>query len=135
MGEETGLEIPHAARVCGLPYRPSNKVEFKPNEQAIRRVIFFGRLETRKGFTLFTQAVLELWSRYPAIAQTIEEVVLLGREDEPGSAQKVKSQLAKTGLRVVHAGNLDSEEAIRYLREHTAGAVAVIPSAYENFPY
>jgi len=120
--------------VLGLPYLPSAAREVKPAE-AKRRVIFFGRLETRKGFTLFAKALLELWNSHPESAHTIEEVVLLGHEDEAGSVEAVKRQLAKTGLRVVHAGTLDSEGAGRFLRGHAAGAVVVIASAYENFPY
>ncbi|MGP0073673.1 MAG: glycosyltransferase [Bryobacteraceae bacterium] len=121
--------------VLGLPYYGAGEAELTPEESAKKRVIFFGRLETRKGATLFTKALLNLWNEHPEISQSIEEVVLLGHEDEPGSVETVKRHLARTGLRVVHVGNLDSEQAGRYLREHARGAVAVIASAHENFPY
>jgi len=121
--------------VLGLPYYPSDESELTPEAAAKKRVIFFGRLETRKGATLFTNALLALWRDHPDISQSIEEIVLLGHEDEPGSVETVKRHLAKTGLRVVHRGNLDSEQAGRYLRQHARGAVAVVASAYENFPY
>ncbi len=121
--------------VMGLPYLLPRDAEIKPEEHAKKRIIFFGRLETRKGASLFTKALLALANDHPDISQTIEEIVLLGHEDEPGSVETVKRHLAKTGLRVVHEGNLDSERAGRYLREHARGAVAVIASAYENFPY
>jgi len=121
--------------VPGLPYYPGGEWELQPEMPAKKRVIFFGRLETRKGATLFTKALLTLASDHPDIAQSIEEIVLLGHEDEPGSVETVKRHLAKTGLRVVHEGSLDSEQAGRYLREHARDAVAVMASAYENFPY
>ncbi len=133
--QKDGWKFRTAPVVLGLPYDAPAEVEVKPEEPAKKRVIFFGRLETRKGATLFTKALLALASDHPDISQTIEEIVLLGHEDEPGSVETVKRHLAKTGLRIVHEGNLDSEQAGRYLREHARGAVAVIASAYENFPY
>jgi O-antigen biosynthesis protein len=133
--EKEGWKFRTAPVVLGLPYQLPAEVELKPEGPAKKRVIVFGRLETRKGATLFTKALLALAGDHPDISQTIEEIVFLGHEDEPGSVETVKRQLAKTGLRVVHEGNLDSEQAGRYLREHARGAVVVIASAYENFPY
>ena len=130
-----GWKFRTAPVVLGLPYCAADESELMSETPAKKRVIFFGRLETRKGATLFTNALLALWSDHPDIAQSVEEVVLLGHEDEPGSVETVKRNLAITGLRVVHVGNLDSQQAGRYLREHARGAVAVIASAYENFPY
>ena len=130
-----GWKFRTAPVVLGLPYSPADDSELQPEAAAKKRVIFFGRLETRKGANLFTKALIELWSEHPDISRSIEEIVLLGHEDEPGSVETVKRHLAKTGLRVVHVGNLDSEQAGRYLRQHARGAVAVIASAYENFPY
>lgn len=122
--------------VLGLPYVPPEEIDIQPQAVAKKtRVIFFGRLETRKGFTLFTRALLELSRAHPDVLRTIEEVVLLGPEREFGSAEKVKRQLAKAGVPVVHIGNVDSLQAGRYLQEHAAGAIAVIASPYENFPY
>lgn len=121
--------------VLGLPYLSPEKIDSATRAAMTRRVIFFGRLETRKGFTLFTNALLELCRLHPDVSHTIEEVVFLGPEREFGTAEKVKRQLAKTGLTVVHIGNLDSVQAARYLQEHAAGALAVIASPSENFPY
>lgn len=133
--KKEGWKFRVAPVVLGLPYYAAGEVELQHEGPAKKRVIFFGRLETRKGAALFTKALLELWSDHPDLSQAIEEIVLLGHEDEPGSVETVKRRLANTGLRVVHVGNLDSEQAGRYLREHARGAVAVIASAYENFPY
>ena len=121
--------------VLGIPYLPAEGIDSDTRAPAKRRVIFFGRLETRKGFTLFTRALLELCKLYPEASKSVEEVVFLGREHELGSVEKVKRQLANTGLAVVHLGNFDSVQAGRYLSEHAAGAIAVIASPYENFPY
>jgi glycosyltransferase involved in cell wall biosynthesis len=133
--KKEGWKFRTAPVVLGLPYNPADEPEPMPEAPAKKRVMFFGRLETRKGATLFTNALLVLWRDHPHISESIEEIVLLGHEDEPGSAETIKRHLATTGLRVVHLGNLDSEQAGRYLREHARGAVAVIASAYENFPY
>jgi O-antigen biosynthesis protein len=133
--KQDGWKFRTAPIVLGLPYLPGSERELRPEAPVQKRVIFFGRSETRKGAALFTKALLALTSDHPDIAQSIEEIVLLGHEDEPGSVQTVQHDLAETGLRVVHQGKLDSEQAGRYLREHASGAVVVIASAYENFPY
>ena len=119
--QKDGWKFRTAPVVLGLPYDAPAEVELKPEEPAKKRVIFFGRLETRKGATLFTKALLALASDHPDLSQTIEEIVLLGHEDEPGSVEAVKRHLAKTGLRIVHQGNLDSEQAGRYLQEQRPG--------------
>jgi glycosyltransferase involved in cell wall biosynthesis len=121
--------------VLGLPYLPAEPVDLPPQEPAKVRVIFFGRLEPRKGFTLFAKALRELCRRYPETAQTIGEIVLLGYEDERGSVEKVRQDLAGTGIPLVHVGDRDSVGAAAYLAQHAKGAVAVIASPYENFPY
>ena len=121
--------------VLALPFLPAATDESQLESEPRKRVIFFGRLETRKGFLLFAKAVMELWNSHPEILQTVDEIVLLGHEDEASAAETVKRQLTNTGLKIVHIGNLNSEQAGRYLREHAAGAVVVIASAYENFPY
>jgi O-antigen biosynthesis protein len=121
--------------VLGLPFQPAEEAAFQPAAGTPKRVIFFGRLETRKGFTLFASALLLMLSEHPSIADRLVEIVLLGHEDEPGSAAKLTRRLGGTGLKVTHIGNLDNQEAARYLREHSADAVVVIASAFENFPY
>ncbi|HEY3840386.1 MAG TPA: glycosyltransferase [Bryobacteraceae bacterium] len=130
-----GWKFGRQPAVLRLPYQPVGEIEVQPQGQSGRRVIFFGRLETRKGFTLFTNALLALRSEFPAIAATIDEIVLLGSENEPTAAQTIRRKVAKTGWRLTHLSNLDSEEAGSYLRENAVGAVAVIASPYENFPY
>jgi O-antigen biosynthesis protein len=121
--------------VLGLPFQPAAEPAFQPGAWAPKRVIFFGRLETRKGFTLFASGLLLMLSEHPAIADRLEEVVLLGHEDEPGSVAKLTRRLGGTGLRITHVGNLDTQEAAGYMREHSADAIVVIASAFENFPY
>ena len=120
-------------QVLGLPYlADEDQVPADaPVCGALRRLLFFGRLETRKGFALFTAALRllpELWPR-------IDEVILLGQEDEPGSAEATRRALAATGMRVTHIGNLDTPGARAYLADAATDTLAVIPSPAENFPY
>ena len=121
--------------MLGLPFQPGAEPAIRPTARPPKRVIFFGRLETRKGFTLFASGLILMLSEHPAIAERLEEVVLLGHEDEPGSAAKLTRRLAGTGLRVTHLGDLDTQEAGGYMREHAADSIVVIASAFENFPY
>lgn len=121
--------------VLRLPYLPPEEPAAAREPHGGKRVIFFGRLETRKGFTLFAHALLALRNDFPALAGSIEEIVLLGSEDEAGAAQSVQRKLAATGWKLTHVPDLDSEQAGTYLRQHAPGAVAVIASPYENFPY
>ncbi len=99
------------------------------------KVIFFGRLETRKGFRLFAGGILSMLASHPEISVTLEEIVLLGHEDEAGSVVSLSRQLQRTGLTVTHLGHFDSRQAGGYLAENAAHSVVVIASAFENFPY
>lgn len=121
--------------VLGLPFQPVGAPAFQPAARPPKRVIFFGRLETRKGFTLFANGLLLMLNEHPEIADLLEEVVLLGHEDEPGSAAKLTRRLGGTGLRIAHIGDLDTQDAGGYMREHAADSIVVISSAFENFPY
>lgn len=121
--------------VLRLPYQPDEETPSKPRADEGKRLIFFGRLESRKGFRLFANALVTLRSEFPKLSETIREIVLLGNEDEPGAAQSVRQQLAGSSWTLTHLPGLDRTQAGQYLRENAANSVAVIASPYENFPY
>lgn len=135
-----GWTFENEPRVLGLPFLP----EAEPTaptppaaepHQPTRRLVFFGRLQTRKGFTLFVQALKLLHRTDPAALASLESIVFLGEEQDPGSLARVRAELAPLQLPIEHLGNLDSLQAGAFLRTHAASSLVVIPSPYENFPY
>ena len=97
----------------------------------LKRLVFFGRMEKRKGLSLFTQAV----QRIPDLWPDIEEIIFLGEEKERGSVEAVRNDLADSRLKLTHIGNLDSAGARRFLASVVHDSLVVIPSPAENFPY
>ncbi|MGA3204753.1 MAG: glycosyltransferase [Bryobacteraceae bacterium] len=114
--------------LLGLPYRPPASSPAKDGP-SFRQIVFFGRLETRKGFSLFLDGVRMSHGSLTGL----ERVVLLGHQDEPGAADCVQRELG--AVPVVHIGDLDTEGAADYLRSHRGDSLVVIPSPVENFPY
>lgn len=120
-----GWTVRPDARVIGNVYpdpRPA------PDATApVREVVFFGRVETRKGIELFADAVADL---DPAVA-----VTLLGKDtprtDGTSMIDSVRRRLP--GREVTSITGLDAEGALRYLAE--PGRLAVIPSRVDNLPY
>ncbi|MBZ5601716.1 MAG: glycosyltransferase [Acidobacteriia bacterium] len=94
-----------------------------------RQLVFFGRLETRKGFALFASAV----RRVRESLAGLDRIVLLGPQDESGAADRMRRELGD--LAVEHIADLDSDGAAHYLHAHRRESLVVIPSPVENFPY
>jgi len=95
----------------------------------IRRIVFFGRLEPRKGLALFCDAI-------DAVAESLDralDVVFLGRPGSPAVVDYLSVRRARWPLRTLHFGNWTSDEALLFLRE--PGTLAVIPSITDNYPY
>jgi glycosyltransferase involved in cell wall biosynthesis len=134
-----GWTFSNEPEVLGLPFLPSHDDGEPATATNLRQIVFFGRLETRKGFSLFVNALRRL--REPLGGQErvglervgLEQVVLLGHEDEPGAVDRVRRELGE--IPVIHIGNLDSDGAMEYLRQHRSDSLVVIPSPAENFPY
>jgi len=100
------------------------------------RLVFFGRLETRKGLELFVDAVTAL--KDTQALTHVSEIVLLGggAANRIGSPNDVAHALvaAVPHLRVVPLSNLNPFEAQAYLTEHAHDSLVVIPSRQENYP-
>lgn len=103
------------------------------HDAAIREIVFFGRLETRKGLRLFVNAVslLQLQSKWPADIK----VTFLG---EPGNVEGLSSneylarRCARWNCEWQTIDHLHQREALEYLRE--PGRLVVIPSVQDNLP-
>lgn len=96
----------------------------------IKELVFFGRLETRKGLWLFCEALDRLGARASSI-----EVSFLGK---PTSHSGVSSALQIVNrssrwpcpVRLLH--NYDQDEALAYIQQ--PGRIAVMPSLADNSP-
>ena len=131
-----GWEFQREPSVLGLPYLdPQRRSDSSPS-RTITRLIFFGRLETRKGICRFSSRRSAYFSmrteRRSAICQRSH---YWAPKQEAGSAERVRRELAELGVPVTHAGNLDSDRAGEFLAENAADSLVVAPSPVENFPY
>jgi glycosyltransferase involved in cell wall biosynthesis len=134
--KKQGWKFRSEPEVLGLPYRPEIRRQ-KPNATApqLKRLIFFGRLQTHKGYELFVRGLRTLAKESPDVLSRLEQISLLGHEDVPGAVSWIRDQVAEIGLPVEHFGSFDSQSALDYLARNAAETLVVIPSPIENFPY
>ena len=101
---------------------------------AVTELVFFGRLERRKGLVLFCEA-LDLLRRELPGDLTVKVTFLGkgGRLDGEDSAAWVRSRAAARGQDWQILTDRDHAAAMRYLSH--PGRLAVIPSMLENSPY
>jgi glycosyltransferase involved in cell wall biosynthesis len=137
-----GWKLPARQRVLGLPFRPledSGHERAEPSNEPLRHLIYFGRLEERKGFALFTEALHGLQKRDPEAASRVAKVTLLGSMDltKPQRAVEAISSLRQCGWKVEHIRNLDSAGARAFLRGNASDGLAIMPSLPDgdNFPF
>ena len=102
---------------------------------AVKELVFFGRLEHRKGFDIFVDAVDTL-QRTASPAFPMPQITLMGKVPGTLTANERKRLAAVTqrlGWRI-HL-NFSAADALGYLSQTGAGRVAVIPSRSDNSPY
>lgn len=98
----------------------------------VNELVFFGRLETRKGLELFCDALDRLVRR----GVPVPAVTFLGKPASVGgtpSETYVKTRGESWPFPWSIVSNLDRHAAVRYLRE--PGRLAVLPSRIDNLPY
>ncbi|WP_448192854.1 glycosyltransferase [Azospirillum sp. sgz301742] len=126
----TGWVLP--ADALAIPnLLPGGSPERPAGTHAVTELVFFGRLETRKGVALFCDALDRLASTAPAGLR----VTFLGGSapvDGEDGAAYVRRRAASWPWKVELIGNRGSREALDYLRGD--GRLAVIPSLIENLP-
>lgn len=127
-------------RVLPLPFHPhSEHLDDHPPERFAERyheLIFFGRFETRKGFELFVDALIEL--KDADEMQHVEQVTLLGTDGKHrfGDYQAAVGLLRDALHCDVQAfTDRDTFQAQSYLRERAADALVVIPSLSETLGF
>ena len=103
-------------------------------------IVFFGRLESRKGLEVFCTAIdlVTQEARYQAVG--IRRVTFLGKVGAVANGQNASDYISncrkrwkERGLEVETISNLDSRGALEYL--NSSGGIAVMPSLVENYPY
>lgn len=127
------------ARTRVLPYLFEKEVDKVRTEPSADEIIFFGRLEQRKGLVLFLQALAQIASQKCCADRGSRVVYLLGKagrtEDGDGLATIERFRPELSGafeLRVEN--NFGHEEALEFLRSHPS-ALVVCPSLQDNSPY
>jgi len=98
----------------------------------IKEIVFFGRLEIRKGVNIFCDAIKSLTD----IQKKQINFTFLGKISEINSNSSdkyIKEKLIDSSINYKIIDNLHSDEAIKYLSGY--GRVAVIASLMENSPY
>ncbi len=97
-------------------------------KRKVARVVFFGRVEFRKGIDVFADAIDHV------LASGLEdfEVIFLGRSDG-AVAEQLAARTENWTCATRHIANLASHEAVDLLR--TQNCLAVLPSRVDNSPY
>jgi len=117
--------LPASARGPGT--KPSDSL------QPVSELVFFGRLETRKGMELFCDA-LDRLAKEPAFEHL--KIIFMGKPATINSCESrayIEKRAAKWGWKWNIVSDLDQPGAMRYLKQ--PGRLAVIPSLMENSPY
>lgn len=107
---------------------PVDFMSFKSkNFTSVRKIIFFGRLEPRKGVKLFIEAIKLIPQK---LANNLEIEFLA----KPGSISfnSISDELSEFKIKLI--SNLDQEGAARYLEKWAHNALVVVPSYDENSP-
>jgi glycosyltransferase involved in cell wall biosynthesis/GT2 family glycosyltransferase len=119
-------QLPYQSAAPGQPGRQGPDKPVRPNE-----IVFFGRIETRKGATLFCDALDLLARRRPAGLC----VTFLGKparigEEEAGEYVRTRASSWPFPCKVL--GNLDQGQALAYLEG--GRRLAVMPALDDNSP-
>ncbi len=126
-----GWQLPqdNRLRVMGYPFLSSEHTQTIPPLSEFNRIVFFGRLDTGKGFDLFVDTLLSL--------KLSQEIVFLGMKGVHSydNTDIVFNILREAGYTVTPMTNLNSSEAQAYLGDHIADTLVVMPSLLDNFPF
>lgn len=117
-----------------MPSEFQGEVSTELNSSAVSRVVFFGRLEARKGLKLFCDALDRISS---SSRSRIGEIVFLGRNvllpDGRDARSWIEQRSEGWGLSLRFLTDKNRDEALAELQ--APGTLAVIPSLLENSPY
>jgi glycosyltransferase involved in cell wall biosynthesis len=131
-----GIALPANHRV--LPYLLDSGLSHAGYDRPGGKIIFFGRLETRKGLILFLETLCEIERRGNLAGRQLE-VTLLGRialTPDGNATMTVEKYLPRLSqsIRVVLKTDLGHQEAHEFLRANR-DALVVCPSLVDNSPF
>jgi glycosyltransferase involved in cell wall biosynthesis len=116
---------------CDEPSAAPSKSQRRDRQSPLREIVFFGRLEERKGIVLFLEA---LCSKDLTGIEDLQ-VTFLGREathTESAIRQYVDARRPGITSKLNFLKSFDSDDAQKYLR--SPGRLAVVPSLTDNSP-
>lgn len=131
-------------RVPACPCQTVLPYLFDPNLKPVghrpvnRHMVFFGRLEVRKGLLIFLEA-LKLLDEKGTFAKAPIKVTFLGKSGyTPGDGGQATIEAGRKGfsphVELELLTDLDHHEAMAYLSEHN-DALVVCPSLVDNSPF
>jgi glycosyltransferase involved in cell wall biosynthesis len=116
---------PYATQLAWTPRpRPPHRVD---------ELVFFGRLEARKGLEIFCDALDELSSKGVLDGATVTFLGKIGRVRQESAVSYIERRTAAFGARVRLQTDLAQPEALAYLRRDNV--LAVMPSLADNMPF
>lgn len=126
---EQGWRLPGDVRVVPNPF-PAESLPLSQERHPVTEIVFFGRLEQRKGLEIFVRAL----GRLPADVAAGLKITFLGKAGEmPGGALsyiEANRVEAFADWKVIDA--LDARDALDYLSE--PGRLAIMASRIDNSP-
>lgn len=133
---EEGWRIPEDHRVIHYPYIGDAVATARPaTEPDPAHLVFFGRLEARKGLGIFLDALERLFSAEPS--HGIKRISFVGKDGrlngKVGSERIGRLQRLAPDIKWKIMADLDMPGALAYLRD--SRAIVWMPSRIDNCPY
>lgn len=132
---EQGWTLPPTSRAISnlLPDRVDLHSGLQPGEhvEKIEEVVFFGRLEIRKGFFTFLDAIKYMHKHKLTLPKKITFLGAFCTNSDRNSASSVLEYAESWDCDIQFLNNYNHEEAINYLISHRP--LAVVPSVDESF--
>jgi glycosyltransferase involved in cell wall biosynthesis/GT2 family glycosyltransferase len=128
--ETNGWSLP--AEKLVVPYHIDVKAKDSRRIEKITELVFFGRLETRKGLEIFVQALTDAARTHPLPRITF--MGKFGRTSEGPAEEYLARHLGPSGISYSAITDKSAGECLAYLEESPDAAV-VIPSLMDNLPY
>ncbi len=128
--EENKWNLP--AEKIVVPYHIDTDAVDTKSVEKIEKLIFFGRLETRKGLELFVQSLLNIEKEISL--PVIEFYGKIGSTSEGMADEYLKKYLEKNNIRYTIFSDKSSQQCISILK-NSSNCVVVVPSLMDNLPY
>lgn len=130
--QENDYGLPQSVEFC--PYTFEDKPKIEANSEIDREhLIFFGRLETRKGLHLLAGALRQLKDEGLTLPRKLS---FLGKfasvEGEPSEAYLAKLATDLPGVEFFIETDFDYQQATQYILD--SGGIVIIASILDNFP-